>query len=54
MANNPLSSEFTLGVIGTGAMGRGIAQIMALGGINVLMFDAKAVRRKKAVPLPNG
>jgi 3-hydroxybutyryl-CoA dehydrogenase len=40
MANNPLSSEFTLGVIGIGAMGRGIAQIMALGGINVLMFDA--------------
>ncbi len=41
MATNPLSSSFTLGVIGTGAMGRGIAQIMALGGITVLMYDAR-------------
>ena len=41
MARNSSSKDFTVGVIGTGAMGRGIAQIMALGGINVLLFDAK-------------
>lgn len=41
MARNPSSGKFTLGVIGTGAMGRGVAQIMATGGINVLMFDAR-------------
>lgn len=40
MANNPNNSDFTLGVIGTGAMGRGIAQIMAIGGMQVLLFDA--------------
>ncbi|HWI13422.1 MAG TPA: 3-hydroxyacyl-CoA dehydrogenase NAD-binding domain-containing protein, partial [Burkholderiales bacterium] len=31
----------TLGVIGTGAMGRGIVQVAAAGGINVLMMDAR-------------
>ena len=41
MARNPSSKDFTLGVIGTGAMGRGIAQIMAMGGITVLLFDAR-------------
>ena len=40
MANNPNSSDFTVGILGTGAMGRGIAQIMATGGMQVLLFDA--------------
>ena len=35
---NPL----TLGIVGTGLMGRGIAQIAAQGGINVLLHDARA------------
>ena len=39
MANNPNSSDFTVGILGTGAMGRGIAQIMATGGMQVLLFD---------------
>src|ERR1700709_694559 len=30
----------TLGVVGSGAMGRGIAQIAALGGLTVRLFDA--------------
>ena len=34
-------SDLTLGVVGTGAMGRGIAQVAAAGGINVLVTDAK-------------
>jgi 3-hydroxybutyryl-CoA dehydrogenase len=40
MVKDAQSTEFTIGVIGTGAMGRGIAQIMAAGGMTVLMFDA--------------
>ena len=29
----------TLGIVGSGAMGRGIAQIAALGGLNVRLYD---------------
>ena len=39
MTNDPNSANFTVGVLGTGAMGRGIAQIMATGGMQVLLFD---------------
>jgi 3-hydroxybutyryl-CoA dehydrogenase len=34
-------TDLTIGVIGTGAMGRGIVQVAASGGINVLMMDAR-------------
>src|SRR3954470_14835093 len=37
-ANRP---DLTIGVLGTGAMGRGIVQVAAAGGINVLMTDAR-------------
>ena len=37
-ANRP---DLTVGVIGTGAMGRGIVQVAAAGGIQVLMTDAR-------------
>jgi 3-hydroxybutyryl-CoA dehydrogenase len=40
MVKNVDRGDLILGVIGTGAMGRGIAQIMAVGGLTVLMFDA--------------
>ena len=33
--------DLTVGVIGTGAMGRGIAQVTAAGGMSVLMTDAR-------------
>lgn len=33
--------DLTMGIVGTGIMGRGIAQIAAQAGIQVLMFDAK-------------
>ena len=39
---DPNSPALTLGVCGTGAMGRGIAQIAAQGGVRVLLQDAKA------------
>jgi len=37
-ANRP---DLTIGVIGTGAMGRGIVQVSAAGGIHVRMMDAR-------------
>jgi len=37
-ANRP---DLTVGVIGTGAMGRGIVQVAAAGGINILMTDSR-------------
>ena len=36
------SPEFAIGVVGTGTMGRGIAQIAVTGGFRVKMFDAQA------------
>ncbi|MGH6691835.1 MAG: 3-hydroxyacyl-CoA dehydrogenase NAD-binding domain-containing protein, partial [Gammaproteobacteria bacterium] len=33
--------DLTVGVIGTGAMGRGIAQVAAAGGMQVLMSDSR-------------
>ncbi len=38
----------TVGVVGTGAMGRGIAQVSATGGMDVLMFDAAPGGAEKA------
>src|ERR1700719_3678715 len=32
--------DLTVGVVGTGAMGRGIAQVTAQGGMKAIMFDA--------------
>jgi 3-hydroxybutyryl-CoA dehydrogenase len=40
MVKDARSKDFTVGVVGAGAMGRGIAQIMAAGGMKVLMVDA--------------
>ena len=33
--------DLAVGVIGTGAMGRGIAQVAAVGGMQVLMSDSR-------------
>ena len=41
MAADPQSPGYTIAVIGTGTMGRGIAQIAASGGLRVLMYDAQ-------------
>ena len=38
----PLKEGFTLAVVGTGMMGRGIAQVAAQAGMRVLLFDANA------------
>ena len=41
MAFDASRSDLTVGVIGTGAMGRGIAQVAAAGGIQVLVTDSR-------------
>src|SRR5688572_12402221 len=41
-------ADLVVGVIGTGAMGRGIAQVAAAGGMNVLMTDSRAGAAQEA------
>ena len=41
MAFDAMRPDLTVGVIGTGAMGRGIVQVSAAGGMNVLITDAR-------------
>jgi 3-hydroxybutyryl-CoA dehydrogenase len=48
MARDWSKDAVTIGVVGTGAMGRGIAQVSATGGMDVLMFDAAAGGAEKA------
>lgn len=48
MALDTNRPDLTLGVVGTGAMGRGIVQVAAAGGINVLMMDARPGAAKEA------
>lgn len=47
-------SPFTIGVIGTGTMGRGIVQLFAQAGYRVLCFDAQAGAASKAVEFALG
>jgi len=42
-------SDLVVGVIGTGAMGRGIAQVAAAGGMQVLMTDARPGAAQEAL-----
>ena len=41
MAFDANRADLTIGVLGAGAMGRGIVQVAAAGGINVLMMDTR-------------
>jgi 3-hydroxybutyryl-CoA dehydrogenase len=49
MAEHTLPDGFTIGVVGTGAMGRGIAQIAAAGGFAVRLFDTRPGATEDAV-----
>ncbi len=42
MALDANRNDLTIGILGAGAMGRGIVQVAAAGGINVMLMDAKA------------
>lgn len=48
MPFDPQAPDLKLAVVGTGAMGRGIAQIAAQAGCTVLLFDAQADAAAKA------
>jgi len=49
MAHQSLNENFKLGILGAGAMGRGIAQVAALGGLSVVMIDGQAGVAKDAI-----
>ncbi|HEU0075377.1 MAG TPA: 3-hydroxyacyl-CoA dehydrogenase [Dehalococcoidia bacterium] len=42
-------ADLLVGIVGTGAMGRGIAQVAAAGGVNVRLFDTNATQSIDAV-----
>jgi 3-hydroxyacyl-CoA dehydrogenase len=42
MARDAKDRDWTVGVIGTGTMGRGIMQVAATGGMRVLAHDERA------------
>src|SRR5689334_11702727 len=44
----PFEKTNTVGVIGSGAMGSGIAQVAAQAGENVILFDSNAAALEKA------
>ena len=46
--SSPDSRDFTLGVVGAGLMGGGIAQVAALAGIRTLLFDAQSGAAERA------
>lgn len=55
MSNESTLSPFTtLGIVGTGAMGRGIAQLAAQAGLKVMLFDVKEGAVKEAKTFING
>lgn len=55
MSNDAVAHSFnTLGIVGTGAMGRGIAQLAAQAGLNVMLFDEKEGAVAEATAFING
>lgn len=49
MALDPNRSDLVVGIVGTGAMGRGIMQVAAQGGMRVVAFDEKPGASEAAV-----
>jgi len=48
MTLDPTREDLTIGIIGAGAMGRGIAQVSATGGLSVKLFDADTAAAEDA------
>ena len=42
MRINPFKDDLNVGIVGAGAMGRGIAQVAAVGGCYVKLYDAES------------
>ena len=49
MKIKPTQDNLAVGVVGAGAMGRGIAQVAAIGGCHVKLFDTRAETAKESV-----
>jgi 3-hydroxybutyryl-CoA dehydrogenase len=49
MTFDPQSDQLVMGVVGTGTMGRGIAQIAAAAGVSVILADARPGAAEEAV-----
>lgn len=54
MAKDPSSDGYVIGVLGAGAMGRGIVQVAAAGGMSVRLFDTNAKAVGEAVAFIGG
>ena len=54
MPKDPSSENFVIGVLGAGAMGRGIVQVAAAGGIMVGLFDTNTAAVDDAIKFIGG
>ena len=54
MPKDPSSEEYVIGVLGAGAMGRGIVQVAAAGGMTVRLFDTNQAAVEDAVKFIGG
>ncbi len=54
MTLDATQENLIVGVIGAGAMGRGIAQVAATGGCTVKLFDTRSAATKEAIDFING
>ena len=54
MPKSASSDNYVLGVLGAGAMGRGIVQVAAAGGLHVRLYDTRAEAVDEAIAFIRG
>lgn len=54
MPKDPSSDDYVIGVLGAGAMGRGIVQVAAAGGMTVRLYDTNPKAVEEAVSFIGG